>query len=164
MAAVGRIHSRRALFELGQAAEGLAKMEIGISGFQRLSGVPRLQYFISLHAEAIGRIGRSKEALAAISEALDHVVQTREQTDHTEMLRLRRRAAAHARPPGDGRIREFFSYRSRKIARAQETKWWELRTSVSLRAYYATAIAWMRRAGCSAIFITGSPKASIPSI
>jgi tetratricopeptide (TPR) repeat protein len=127
----GQFMHGRALFELGQPAEGLAEMEIGISGCQRLRGVPRLQYLIALHAEAIARIGRLEEALATINEALAHVEQTGEQVDYAEMLRLRgelllmrdRSATAEAEN----------SFRTAiEIARAQEAKWWELRTSVSL--------------------------------
>jgi class 3 adenylate cyclase len=124
------IHGR-AVFELGQPAEGLAEMEIGISGCQRLVGVPRLQYLIALHAEASARTGKVEDALTSLSEALNHVEQTGEQVDYAEMLRLRgelllmrdRSATAEAEN----------SFRAAlEVARVQEAKWWELRASMSL--------------------------------
>jgi predicted ATPase len=124
------IHGR-ALFELGQPAEGLAEMEIGIAGCQRLGGVPRLQYLIALYAEATAKTGRVEDALTSLSEALTHVEQTGEQVDYAEMLRLRgelllmrdRSATAEAEN----------SFRAAlEVARAQAAKWWELRTSMSL--------------------------------
>jgi class 3 adenylate cyclase/tetratricopeptide (TPR) repeat protein len=127
----GQIIHGRALFERGEAAEGLTEMEIGISGCQRLGGVPRLQYCIALYAEATAKIGRLEEALTTLSEALTHVEQTGEQMEYAEMLRLRgelllmrdRSATAEAEN----------SFRAAlEVARAQEAKWWELRTSVSL--------------------------------
>jgi predicted ATPase len=124
------IHGR-ALFELGQPAEGLAEMEIGISGCQRLGGVPRLQYLISLNAEATARVGRSEDALATLNRTLAHVQQTGEQMDYAEMLRLRGEVLL---------IRDRFataeaenSFRAAiEVAKAQEAKWWELRATASL--------------------------------
>src|SRR5262249_11111266 len=119
------IHGQ-ALFQLGQPAEGLAEMEIGISGCKRLGNVPRLQYLIALHAEATARTGSVEDALTSLSEALTHVEQTGEQVDYAEMLRLRgelllmrdRSATAEAES----------SFRAAlEVARAQEAKWWELR-------------------------------------
>jgi tetratricopeptide (TPR) repeat protein len=124
------IHGQ-ALFELGQAAKGLAEMESGISGFQQLGGVPRLQYFSSLYAYATARTGRVEEALAAISEALDHIEQTGEQMDYAEMLRLKGEALLMRDRPAIGEAENSF-HMALQIARAQEAKWWELRTSVSL--------------------------------
>ncbi len=127
----GQIIHGRALFELGQAAEGLAEMERGISGCQRLGGVPRLQYFISLHAEATARIGRLEDALTTLNQTLAHVEQTGEQVDYAEMLRLRGEVMLMCdRAAQEGAENCFRA--ALEVARAQEAKWWELRTSVSL--------------------------------
>jgi len=51
-----------------------------------------------------------------------------------------------------------------EVARAQEAKWWELRTSISLARQLREAGIATKPARCSPRSTTGSPKASIPSI
>jgi class 3 adenylate cyclase/tetratricopeptide (TPR) repeat protein len=127
----GQFIHGRALFELGQVAKGIAEMEIGIAGCQRLGNVPRLQYLIAQHAEATAKNGRVEQAIATINEALAQVERTGEQVDYAEMLRLKgevllmRDRSATAEP-------EHCFRRALEVARVQEAKWWELRTSVSL--------------------------------
>src|SRR5262249_30364656 len=124
------IHGR-ALVELGQVSKGLEEMRIGIAGFQRLGGVPRLQYLIALHAEAIARAGRVEDALTSLSEALTHVEQTGEQVDYAEMLRLRGELLLMRDRSAPAEAENSFRA-ALEVARAQEAKWWELRTSMSL--------------------------------
>jgi tetratricopeptide (TPR) repeat protein len=127
----GQFIHGRALFELGQAAKGLAEMQIGIAGCKRLGNVPRLQYLIAVHAEATSRIGGVEEALTTLNETLAHVQQTGEQVDYAEMLRLRgevlliRDRSATAEAENSFRL-------ALEIARVQEAKWWELRATISL--------------------------------
>jgi len=124
------IHGR-ALFDLGHFAEGLAEMEIGIAGCERLGNVPRLQYLIAQHAEATARIGRVEEALTGLNEALAHVERTGEQVDYAEMLRLKGEVLL-MRDRSATAVAEHCFRRALEVAHAQEAKWWELRTSVSL--------------------------------
>jgi class 3 adenylate cyclase/tetratricopeptide (TPR) repeat protein len=127
----GRFIHGWALFELGQASQGLLEMDAGIAGFERLGGVPRLQYLIAVRAEAFASIGRVAEALVIINQALAHTERTGDAAEHAEMLRLKGEVLLIGdRPPmaeAEKCFREAFS-----IARVQETKWWELRTAVSL--------------------------------
>jgi len=127
----GQFFHGRALFELGQAAKGLAEMEIGIAGCKRLGNVPRLQYLIALHAEATARIGRVEDALTILNETLTHVQQTGEQVDYAEMLRLRGEMLLMRDRSGMAEAENCFRA-ALDVARAQEAKWWELRTTVSL--------------------------------
>ena len=106
-------------------------MERGIAGCQELGGVPRLQYLIALRAEANARIGRVEEALTTLNKTLAHVEHSGEQVDYAEMLRLRGEALLMRDRSATAEAEN--SFRSAlEIARAQEAKWWELRTSVSL--------------------------------
>ena len=124
------IHGR-ALSELGQAAKGLAEIEIGIAGCERLGNVPRLQYLIALYAEATAGIGRVEEALSTLNETLAHVQQTGEQVDYAEMLRLRGKVLLIRDHSATVEAENSFRH-ALEIARGQEAKWWELRTSMSL--------------------------------
>ena len=127
----GQFIHGQALFQLGQVAQGLAEMERGIAGCQELGGVPRLQYLIALRAEANARIGRVEEALTTLNKTLAHVEHSGEQVDYAEMLRLRGEALLMRDRSATAEAEN--SFRSAlEIARAQEAKWWELRTSVSL--------------------------------
>jgi predicted ATPase len=127
----GQFIHGQALFELGQAAEGLAEMEIGIAGFKRLGNVPRQQYLIALYAEATARIGRIEEALTTLNEALGHVQQTGEEVDYAEMLRLRGEVLLMRDRSATSQAESSFRS-SLEIARTQQAKWWELRTTMSL--------------------------------
>jgi predicted ATPase len=106
-------------------------MEIGIAGCKRLGNVPRLQYLIALHAEATARIGRVEDALTILNETLTHVQQTGEQVDYAEMLRLRGEMLLMRDRSGMAEAENCFRA-ALDVARAQEAKWWELRTTVSL--------------------------------
>ena len=54
----GRFIHSWAMFELGQTGQRLLEMETGLTEFDRLGGVPRLQYLIAVRAAALARIGR----------------------------------------------------------------------------------------------------------
>jgi class 3 adenylate cyclase/tetratricopeptide (TPR) repeat protein len=124
------IHGR-AMVELGEVSKGLAEMRVGIAGCQRLGNVPRLQYLIALHAEANARAGRVEEALISLSEVLAHTEQTGEQVDCAEMLRLRGEVLLMRDRSATAEAENSFRA-ALEVARAQEARWWELRTTVSL--------------------------------
>ena len=106
-------------------------MEAGIAGFQRLGGVSRQQHLIALRAEAIARIGRVDEALTILNETLAHIGRSGDKAEHAEMLRLKGEVLLmgdrSATPEAEKCFREAL-----EVALAQEAKWWELRTTVSL--------------------------------
>jgi len=127
----GRFIRGWALFELGQAIEGLTEMEAGIAGCQRLGGVPRLQYLIALRAEAIARAGREEEALTMLNETLVHIEQTGDTADEAEMLRLKGELLLMQDVTATAEAEHCFRA-ALEVAQAQKAKWWELRTTVSL--------------------------------
>jgi predicted ATPase len=106
-------------------------MEAGVSGFRQLGGVPWQQYAIVLLARGYARMGRAEEALAMIKKALVHIERTGEKMDWAEMLRLNGEVllmgGCSMTAEAEKRFREAL-----EVARAQEAKWWELRTTVSL--------------------------------
>jgi len=126
----GRFFRGWALFKMG-ATEGLTEMEAGIAGCQRMGGVPRLQYLIALRAEAIARMGRPEEALSILNKTLAQIEGSGEQLDYAEMLRLKGELLL-MRDEGATAQAEACFLAALEVARAQEAKWWELRTAVSL--------------------------------
>jgi tetratricopeptide (TPR) repeat protein len=127
----GRFIHGWALFELGQVSEGLAEMEVGIASFQRLGGVPRLQYLNTVRAEAIARTGRIDKALTILNETLANIGRSGDNAEHSEMLRLKGEVLLMGDRSVTAEAEKCFR-EALAIARAQEAKWWELRTTVSL--------------------------------
>jgi tetratricopeptide (TPR) repeat protein len=87
------------LFELAQVDQGLLEMEAGLTGFDRLGGVPRLPHLIAVRAAALARIGRMDEALAIIKQVLTHIQQTGDTAEHAEILRLKGEVLLISGPP-----------------------------------------------------------------
>jgi tetratricopeptide (TPR) repeat protein len=127
----GRFIHGWALSELGRTGEGIAEMEAGITGGERLGGVPALQYLKALRAERLARSGRWAEALPILNHSLARIEQTGERVDHTEILRLKGEALLISDPLAMTEAERCFRD-ALEVARTQEAKWWELRTSVSL--------------------------------
>jgi tetratricopeptide (TPR) repeat protein len=127
----GRFHHGWALAELGQLEQGVAEMEAGIAGFRRSGGVPRLQVPIALFASGYARMGRTEQALAMLNEALAHIERSGEKVGHAEMLRLKGELLL-MRDGGATEEAERSFRAALEVARAQEARWWELRTTVSL--------------------------------
>jgi class 3 adenylate cyclase len=127
----GRFIHGWALFELGQVAQGLQEMEAGLAGFEGLGGVPRLQYLIAVRAEAIARSGRVDEALLIINRALVHIEENGDTAEQAEMLRLKGEVLLMRYPPARAEAEKCFR-EALEVARVQEAKWWELRSSASL--------------------------------
>jgi tetratricopeptide (TPR) repeat protein len=127
----GRMIRGWAFAELGQFEQGIGDMEAAIAGVERMGRALRQHYFTVLLAEAYSRKGKTDEALAMVSEALRQAERIAELIDYEEMLRLKGELLLKRDPmateAAEGCFREGL-----KLARAQEAKWWELRTSVSL--------------------------------
>jgi predicted ATPase len=127
----GRFIRGWAIFQLGQVNEGLAEMDAGILGFRQLGGVPRLQYLLAVRAETISRLGRVEDALTIINEALNHIARSGEDAERSEILRLKGEVLLMRNPAGKAEAETCFR-EAPKVSGAQEAKWWELRTTVSL--------------------------------
>ena len=63
--------------------------------------------------------------------ALTHIERTGQKAEHAEMLRLKGEALLTRDRSATGEADKCFR-EALEVARAQEAKWWELRTSVSL--------------------------------
>jgi predicted ATPase len=72
-----------------------------------------------------------EKALAVLEEAHAHCERTRENRDRAELFRLKGELLLMSDPETTEQAEACFRT-ALQIARAQEAKWWELRTSVSL--------------------------------
>jgi predicted ATPase len=120
-----RFYHGWALVELGELELGIAEMEASI-----VRG-PWPQYMNALLGRAYAAIGRMGDALASLNNALVRVEETGEKDSHAEILRLKgevllmQNAASTAETEGCFRA-------ALEVARAQNAKWLELRSTVSL--------------------------------
>ena len=137
-----RLYRSWALAELGQLGVGVTEMEAAIAGFRQILGTTIWpQYTIALLAHGYARIGRVGEALTVLNDALVRIEETGEKGAKAEMLRLNgevllmhdKSAAAEA---------EACFRAALEVARAQQAKWWELRTSVSLARLLRDTNRW----------------------
>jgi len=105
-------------------------MEAGIEDC-RQRGIPRRQYLTALLAQGYARMGRIEEALGMLNEALAYIERSGEKADKAEMLRIKGEMLL-TRDGGAIAEAERCFRAALEVARAQEAKWWELRTTVSL--------------------------------
>ena len=127
----GKFHRGWAIAELGEVDKGVAEMEEGIAGFDRLGGVPRKQFTVAMLAQGYQRLGRLDEALAIFDQALVHVEHSGEMVDTAEILRLKGELLlARDGLPAPEAERCFRA--AIELARAQQARWWELRATVGL--------------------------------
>jgi predicted ATPase len=127
----GRFFHGWALAELGQTVEGLTEMESGIAEIERFGGAPQLQYFRSLRAQRLAKDERWAEALPVLDRSLAHLKDSGERAAHAEILRLRGEVLL-MRDRSETPEAEKCFRAALEVARAQEAKCWELRTSLSL--------------------------------
>jgi predicted ATPase len=105
-------------------------MEWAIANARRMGGAPWLQYPVAILGLAYARKGQLKKGLATLNEALAEVERTGEKVDYAEMLRLKGELLLiHA--PQAVKEAEICFREALQVARAQEARWWELRTTVS---------------------------------
>ena len=127
----GRFTHGWALAELGQLEQGTTEMEAAIAGFEHMGGVPFQPYGIALLARSYARKGRTSQAFTMVGEALARINRTGEKVDQAEILRLKGEVLL-SNDQGAIDQPEACFREALQVARAQEAKWWELRSSVSL--------------------------------
>ena len=133
----GRFNRGWALAELGRVEEGVAEMEEGITGFERLGGVPFQRFSIALLAHGHARLGRHSEALNMIDKALEHVERSGELDGQAEMLRLKGEILLIGNERAASEPEHCFRT-AIELARAQQARWWELRATTSLARLLAS--------------------------
>ncbi|MBV8356745.1 MAG: hypothetical protein JO189_02250 [Deltaproteobacteria bacterium] len=119
-----------ALTELGQLDRGVAELQQGIAVIEARGG-PFRQLWIAYIARCYSMMGRTDEAVSMLDEALAHVERSGEKFWQAEMLRLKGEVLL-VRDDAAASAAEHCFRAALDVARAQDARWWELRTSVSL--------------------------------
>jgi predicted ATPase len=114
---------------LGQIQEGVALLDEGFAAYRKSGWRFLVPWFLSLLADAYRRAGRTAAALARVAEALEAANSYQERWFEAEIHRLR---GALFRDTGDHAAAEASFGTAIDIARRQNAKLWELRSSVSL--------------------------------
>jgi hypothetical protein len=96
-----------------------------------MGGVPRQAFTAAMLAQGYEKLGRIDQAIAMLDDQLVRIQRSRERLDEAELYRVKGELL-DARD-GAGNIEgESCLRKAIEIARRQESRWWELRASVSL--------------------------------
>jgi predicted ATPase len=117
--------------ELGKVQQGITDIEAAINAVAQIGGTPMQSDLIGQLAKARGRAGQPLKALAMLEEADTESERTGENRDRAELLRLQGELFLMSDAETTEQAEACFRT-GLQVARAQEAKWWELRTTVSL--------------------------------
>ncbi|UCC64939.1 MAG: hypothetical protein JSV36_07840, partial [Anaerolineae bacterium] len=131
--AMGTVLRGWALAEQGRGEKGIAQMRRGLAIWQATRiGIYR-SYYLALLAEACERVGRAKEGLHLLTEALTTVDKTGEQTFEAELHRIKGELLLKRNERDkDVRGAETCFERAIEVARRERARSWELRAATSL--------------------------------
>jgi predicted ATPase/DNA-binding winged helix-turn-helix (wHTH) protein len=130
--AYGRCFQGLLQIKRGDLVDGLATLGIGLERLREIQFGVYYGVFLSEFADALGRVGRIKEGLVAIEEALARSERNDERWYLAEMLRIKSELLLRQSGPDAQRQAERYLLESLGWARRQQTPAWELRTSISL--------------------------------
>jgi class 3 adenylate cyclase/predicted ATPase len=120
-----------ALAEQGEGAEGIAQMRLSLSTYRSTGAELHRPYFLSLLADAYGKVGQTAEGIVVLDEALDTVSKTEERHWEAEHNRCKGMLLQMQRGQKVGEAEECFR-KALEIARRQQAKSLELRAVMSL--------------------------------
>lgn len=133
----GTILSGWALAEQGRAADGIARMQQGMSAFRATGAELWRTHFLALLAEAYARAGRAEAGLKTLAEALAVVERTQERVFEAELHRLKGeltllQASREGAGAGGRNDAEACFLQAIAIARRQGARSLELRAAMAL--------------------------------
>lgn len=117
------------LAQQGQAEEGIAQMERGLSRYRANGGGVAYSHLSAMLAEAYGKIGQAEKGLSVLADALATVQRTEERYFEAEIHRLNGalRQIQDQEAAAEASFQEAIA-----VARQQGAKAWELRATTSL--------------------------------
>jgi class 3 adenylate cyclase len=125
----GLMHRGWCRAALGQAQERIAPLDEGFAAYRKTGQSLVVSWGLTLLADAYHRAGRTAAALARLTEAVEAANARQERWFEAEIHRLRGEVL---RDTGDYASAEACLRTAIDIARRQNAKLWELRSSVSL--------------------------------
>ena len=127
---IGQFYHGWSLAQLGQPDQGIAEMEAAIAALVRMRLVYQQHMVVPL-AQSYASAGRVEEGLAELDKGLAAIRRTGGKVEESEILRLKGELLLMRRSGVIEQAEACFRA-ALEVARAQEAKWWELRTTVSL--------------------------------
>jgi tetratricopeptide (TPR) repeat protein len=128
-------HRARALIELGRFEESVVQLKESVAALRTGGWQLQLTAFLAALGDGYGKVHRVADGLAAVAEGLVVSEKNGDRWFDAELYRVRGellcKQNAHAEPNGKIEPETCFR-RALEIAREQEAKWWEMRTTVSL--------------------------------
>jgi predicted ATPase len=121
----------------GDLDSGLQTLEAGIAGWRERGARLWLPFFQMLLAEGYSKANRSEAALKAIDEALTVCEETSERWAMAEVLRVKARLLQESGEVKTDEI-EAILIQALELARSQQARCWELRTSCDLARLWKT--------------------------
>ena len=128
----GRCFKGVLLIRRGDAAGGLTLLRAALSELRHIEYGVYYVVFLGEFAEASGRAGDVAQGLVAIDEALERAERNEERWYLPELLQIRGDLALREGTPHSADEAEKWLRQSLDLAREQETRSWELRTTSSL--------------------------------
>jgi predicted ATPase len=129
--AYGTILRGWALAVQGEGAEGIAQMRRSLSTYRATGSGLHRPYFLTLLADAHGKVGRIEEGIVVLNEALDTVSKTEERHWEAEHNRCKGELLLMQQGEEVGEAEECFR-QALEIGRRQQAKSLELRAAMSL--------------------------------
>src|SRR5207245_4285967 len=120
-----------ALAQQGQAQDGIAQIEQGLSAFRATGAEIERSYFLALLAEAYGMMEQPETGLTMLTEALALVDTTGEHWYEPELYRLKGALLLQQSADHHAEAESCFHH-ALEIARSQQAKSFELRAATSL--------------------------------
>jgi predicted ATPase len=129
--ASARVLGARARVAAGDAEGGIAALEQGLSDLAATGNQYGAPYFLGVAAEAYGKAGRPRDALALVKSAQERVRKSGEAAYEAELLRLEGELLLQASSEDAARAEACFA-QALETARRQQAKLFELRAATSL--------------------------------
>jgi class 3 adenylate cyclase/predicted ATPase len=129
--AYGTILRGWALVVHGEGKEGIAQMRRSLATYRATGAELHRPYFLSLLADADGRVQQIEEGIAAVNEALDTVNKTQERHWEAEHIRCKGELLLMKQGQKTGEAEKCFR-QALETARRQQAKSLELRAAMSL--------------------------------
>ena len=126
-----------AIVERGHVSEGIAQMRAGLDEYRTIGGGSIKPSFLSLLAEAYGKMGQFKQALNVLAEAQDLADKNEERWWQAELHRIKgelmlQHRDGHTASHNDQVAAEDCFHQALGVARSQRAKSLELRAAMSL--------------------------------
>jgi predicted ATPase len=134
--ATGRMYKAAGMLLRGRI-EGVPLLLDGLAAYRATGHQLALPYYLGILASAYTRMGRFKEALDTLQQALDTVEANDDRFEEAELHRLKGEALL-AQSSDQHEAAEACFQESLTIARRQKSRAWELRTANSLARLWAS--------------------------